>query len=246
MKKYPKEYSIFIPAYNEEKIIEDSIRLAYDFIELIEYSTGMSIQLIILDDGSTDETYMRIVELSEELPIMVIREKGPSRRENLIKHMIKSDSLYVGFMDCDLATELYDLFPLMENIKHYDIVTGSRYMACSKIERLWSRRIISFLFNNGLKILFGSKIRDHECGFKMWKTRKLREIVKHTGYGKAYKDRKMFWDSEMWIYAQKLNMSFLEIPIVWHEGGKSALRFRTELPMIKYILRLRWKLWNIK
>ena len=160
--------------------------------------------------------------------------------------MIKSDSLYVGFMDCDLATELYDLFPLMENIKHYDIVTGSRYMACSKIERLWSRRIISFLFNNGLKILFGSKIRDHECGFKMWKTRKLREIVKHTGYGKAYKDRKMFWDSEMWIYAQRLGMRFLEIPVTWKEGKKSALRFRTELPMIKYILKLRWKLWNTK
>lgn len=98
------------------------------------------------------------------------------------------------------------------------------------------RKVISFCFNNCIRLFFGSKIRDHECGFKIFKTSSLKKIVEKTGIDN--KDRKMFWDSEMWIYAQDLKLKVLEIPITWTEGKKSALRFKTELSMIKYALKL--------
>ena len=42
----------------------------------------------------------------------------------------------------------------------------------------------------------------------------------------------------MWVYAQMLGYRVLEIPIEWKAGAKSALRFRTELSMIKYMLKM--------
>jgi len=49
--------------------------------------------------------------------------------------------------------------------------------------------------------------------------------------------RKMFWDAQMWVCAQRMGLSILEIPVSWAEGDKSALRVRTELPMAAFTLR---------
>lgn len=152
--------------------------------------------------------------------------------------MIKVDTPIVGFMDCDLSTDLSDFKNLAFNSASYDIVTGSRYLVSSKLKRSFGRLVISQLFNYGMRFLFKSKIRDHECGFKLWKTDVLQKLVTYTGHGPNKRDRRMFWDTEMWIYAQRLNYKILEIPVTWNAGAKSALRFKSELSMLKYIFKL--------
>ena len=152
--------------------------------------------------------------------------------------MLTRGKEYVGFLDCDLATDIGDLENLIINIPNYDMVIGDRYAPSSNISRSLDRKIISVLFNSSMRVMFGSKIRDHECGFKIFKHDALEEIVSHTGFGPLYKDRKMFWDTEMLVYAQALNYKILEIPVKWNAGDKSALRFSSELSMIPYILNL--------
>jgi len=238
--------TLFIPAYNEETIIRKNVTFVFEYIK----KNKLPIQLIILNDGSTDNTKKILNTLKKKIDITVINDNGPSRRENLIKQMINVKTNYVGFMDCDLATDLSDLKNLVINIKNYDIVSGSRYLSSSTIKRSNTRKVISFLFNNSIKLLFRSKIRDHECGFKLFNTKAIKKIITYTGYGEHKKNRKMFWDTEMWIYAQNLNMKILEIPIIWHEGDKSALRFKTEIIMIPYIINFwvkrEWMKKNLK
>lgn len=244
-----KTYNIIIPAYNEEKIIRKNLtKIAKKLIQIGEKYKILFV-LSALDDGSTDDTESEIIKViydetlkSDYLSVFYLGKEGPTRRENLVKTMNISPTDYVGFMDCDLATDLKDLENLIACSFFYDIVSGSRYITSSKIKRTWTRRLISFCYNTSMRIMFGSTIRDHECGFKIFKTSAIRKIIKYTEYGEHKKDRKMAWDTEMWIYAQRLGFKVLEIPVTWKEAKKSALRFTTELSMIKYLLKLRWKL----
>ena len=157
----------------------------------------------------------------------------------MVKYSNKRD--IIGFMDVDRSTGEEALRLAVDSLKEnkYDIVIGSRYVAGSKIKRKADRLIISKLFNTFVRIYYNSKIKDHECGFKFFKAEILKDLVNEMGIN--YK-RKMFWDSEMLIRAQKKKLRIREIPINWIEGTKSALSFKKELPMLKYMIELKFRL----
>ena len=233
-------YTIYIPVYNEEKIIYKNILTLHKVLKILEKELKIKTKTMVMNDGSIDNTQSEMYKLIEKYnDISVSYYPGPSRRENLLRCIdMTCDTDYLVFMDCDLATDLMDLRILLMNIPFYDIVSGSRYITSSKTKRHINRKIISFCFNNAVRLLFRSKVRDHECGFKALKTTAFRKIIEKTEYGQHKRDRRMFWDSEMWVYAQNMDMDVLEIPVVWKESDKSALRFKTELSMIKYVFKM--------
>ena len=228
---------IFIPCYNEEKAIEKNTKKVYEILS----SKFKNFKLYVIDDGSKDKT-SEILKRLKLKNFVYVRCNGPSRRENLVQSMCRysNNNDLIGFMDADRSTgeEALDLaIKAIEN--NYDIVIGRRYVKGAKIKRKLDRRIISFLFNLSVRIYFNSKIRDHECGFKFFKAKILKDLVKEMGINY---ERKMFWDSEMLVRAQRNKLKILEIPVAWVEGPKSALTFKKELPMIKYALKLRFRL----
>ena len=92
---------IFIPAYNEEKIIESNIRDIYSLFS----KKFKSFKLYLVDDGSTDNTY-NIAKSIKLKNFFYVKCGGPSRRENLVQSMVKysSGDDIVGFMDADRST----------------------------------------------------------------------------------------------------------------------------------------------
>ena len=228
---------IFVPAYNEEAAIGENLTNIYNIL----YKRFRSFNLYLIDDGSTDNTG----DIAKNLKLKnftYLKCNGPSRRENLVQSMAKysGNNDIVGFVDADRSTGEMALNLALNPLSNdYDIVIGSRYIKGSKIKRKLDRRIISFLFNKFVKFYFNSKIKDHECGFKFFKGKILKELVNEMGINFQ---RKMFWDSEMLVRAQRKKLRILEIPVTWVEGPKSALSFKKELPMIKYALKLKFKL----
>jgi hypothetical protein len=88
----------------------------------------------------------------------------------------------------DLATDLKHLRPLIEAItlEGYDFSTGSRMLRESKANRTMSRGISSKTYNFLIRHMLGSKLRDHQCGFKAFKREPLMELldeVEATGFG---------------------------------------------------------------
>ena len=226
---------IFIPAYNEEKIIDSNIRNIYSLLS----KRFNSFKLYLVDDGSTDNTY-NIAKSIKLKNFVYVRCNGPSRREYLVQSMVKfsSDGDVVGFMDADRSTGEDYLDHAVSSIKDFDIVIGSRYVSGSDIKRKIDRLFISKCFNFFVRTFYGSRINDHECGFKFFKAKVLKELVKDMGINF---ERKMFWDSELLIRAQRKNFRILEVPVFWVEGAKSALSFKKELPMVLYMLKFRFR-----
>lgn len=163
------EISVVIPAYNEEANIA---ALVHALLEVLG-ETGKPFEVVIIDDGSTDQTYARIQELTQENPII----RGVRMRKNFGK----STALAVGFdmaqgdvvitLDADYQDDPVEIPRFLEQIEAgYDLVSGWK-----KIRKDPSSRVhASHLFNAAIRWVTGVNLHDFNCGFKAYR----KEVVK--------------------------------------------------------------------
>ncbi|MEW6295025.1 MAG: glycosyltransferase [Candidatus Diapherotrites archaeon] len=233
------EVSFFVPVYNGESSVKQNLHKMYDFLN----KGFRSFELIVVDDNSKDNSRKIIKEFAKnKKAIKLIEfEKGPTRRENLAQSFLQAKGNIVVFLDLDSIQSLSAIPELVEEIrKGEDIALGSRYVKGSRIKRRISRRLMSLLYNKFIQFYFNSKIRDHNCGIKAFKRKKLIELVKELGYD-ASLSRGWFWDAELLIRAQKKGMKIIELPVVWHEQRKSSFSLMREIKMVPYIFSFKKK-----
>ena len=96
------------------------------------------------------------------------------------------------------------------------IATGSRLLPGSSTKRSLRRDVASKGFNLLVRTLLGSKLKDHQCGFKAFDTKKIQPLLNEV------EDTHWFWDTEMLVRAQRKGMRVDEIPIEWSEKGKGS------------------------
>jgi hypothetical protein len=238
--KRKHKVSIFIPVFNEEKIIDRDIRT----VEYIIRKLPTEYEIFIVNDSSKDKTKIiaQKIEQTNRKVKLLNYERGPTRRENLAQSFKRANGDIIAFVDVDLIASLRFLPDLIDQIiLGYDIVTGSRYVAGSKIKRKPFRLIISLIYNRCIRFLFRTHTYDHLCGFKAFKKDVILKLVDEMGYDKSL-TRGIFWDTEMLIRARRHGYKIKEIPIWWSEREKSALYFKRELKTIGYIFKFMIKL----
>lgn len=222
-----KNVSIVIPSYNEEKILEETVKNLQNF-------TGSGCEIIIVDDGSTDKTPEIGNRLSNKFDNTkcVHNEKNLGKGESILRGAKKSVNDIVAFIDADEAADLSFLENVVEPVKNgeADITIGSRHMKNSEVKRSIKRSIFSKAYNLMTRILLGTGIKDHQCGLKVFKKDVLREI----GYGLNSKG--FFWDTEMIFRAKNKGYRVKEVAIKWEE--KPGPSFSVLNIMFKFILNL--------
>ena len=142
------------------------------------------------------------------------------------------------YMDVDLATELEFLEPLIEAIvEGYDMATGSRALPHSRVSRTMKRGKASLMYNRFVRLLLGSDIHDHQCGFKAFRRESLFKVLDKV------RAKHWFWDTEVLVLASRLGLSIKEIPVVWREGEKTKVNLSRDLvEMGLQVLKLWWRL----
>jgi glycosyltransferase involved in cell wall biosynthesis len=235
-----KKLGVFVPVYNEERIVEKNL------MRIISEARkqGLDINIYAVDDSSTDSTPKILKNLEKRFRnFRLIRyENGSSRRENLADAMAKAKEPYIMFLDLDLATSpkyLSKLYALLEG--GADLVTGSRYSGNSRVKRGLGRLTISIIYNTLMKIYLGSRIKDHQCGFKGFRAERFREINRISGYDPK-KIRGWFWDAEILVIAQKKGFNIVEFASDWDEGKQSSFNLKREIKMLPYVFSLPLKL----
>jgi hypothetical protein len=229
--------SIFVPAYNEGE------RLGKNIKEVVSSLEGLDYELYIVDDGSTDETGEVGKRLAAENErISCIRyDNGPSRRENLAISFKKAGGDYIGFIDADLSASP-EYFPeMISKIGEYDIIVGSRYVPGSETQRETSRLLVSKAYNIFIRLYFGSKIQDHQCGLKLFRRDVILDLVEESGYDDK-RLRNFSWDAEILLRAQRKGLKILELPVKWVRSDKTSTRILRDMRMIPYLLGLRFRL----
>jgi glycosyltransferase involved in cell wall biosynthesis len=199
-----------------------------------------SYEIIIAEDGSKDGTAERAETLAQRYPYMkhIHGEKRLGRGTALNNAFRQSSGRVLVYMDLDLATDLKYLKPLVDalRVEGYDFATGSRMLPESKVERSLSRSISSKSYNFLVRHMLGSKLRDHQCGFKAFKREPTLQLIEEVGA------RHWFWDTEILVRATRKGYKIKEIPVEWKSGRKTKVNlFKDSYNMGKQVFKLWWK-----
>jgi len=230
------EVSVVFPAYNEADKLEQAVERTTDALEEI----APSFEIVIAEDGSTDGTDKVASELSRKYPFVkhIHSEKRLGRGNALKNAFQRSIGEILVYMDVDLATDIRHLGSLVESIrKGYDFATGSRMLPESRVERSSSRLMTSKSYNFMVRVLLGSKVRDHQCGFKSFKREPLLQILDEVTASH------WFWDTEILVRAALKGYKIREIPVKWKSARETKVNlFKDSLSMMGQVLKLWWKL----
>ena len=229
--------SVIFPAYNEADVLEDTIQKV--ILNLDTFAD--SYEIIIAEDGSTDGTNKLASMLAEKDTRIkhIHRQKRLGRGTALKNSFKKSSGEIIVYMDLDLATDLSHLRELIEaiNIEGFDLATGSRLLSKSKVNRSWTRNLASSSYNLIVRKLLGSRIKDHQCGFKSFRREPLLILVDEV------EATHWFWDTEILVRANRRGYKIKEIPVLWNSGKETKVRLlKDSLNMFWQALSLWWRL----
>ncbi len=236
------DLSIIIPALNEEKKIANDILAASTFL----MDANMSGEIIIVDDGSKDDTSRVAINchVPEPVSVKIIRYEYHRGKGHAVRMGIAdSKGDFVMFMDSGNNVPLYYITTGLDLIKSgkCHIAMGSRKLPASKIRKhlVWYRRITSMIFGKFIRFYFNipRHLTDTQCGFKIYNGEIAREL-----YLDSLADGFAF-DLEIILRAKSVGYKLMEFPIEWSCDRDSRLSIFSsgkifgELKRIKKLLR---------
>jgi glycosyltransferase involved in cell wall biosynthesis len=224
------ELSIVVPVYNEE----ESVRPLCEALHAVLSELDRSYEILIVDDGSTDASWERLVELAGVIPhlelIRLRRNFGQTAAMSAGFRAAKGDIVIT--MDADLQNDPADIPLLLEKIgEGYDVVSGWRR---DRKDPFINRRLPSMIANGFISRITGVVLHDYGCTLKAYR----REIVENLS---LYGDMHRFIPAlASWVGAR-----LMEVPVKHRarEFGTSkygisrTLRVILDLMTVTFLLR---------
>ena len=231
-------YSIIIPAYNEEARISATIHEYSSFIQK-EMPAGNT-ELLIIVNGSSDQTGEIARDLEKTYPWVRVWETPEKQGKGgaVMKGFDLAEGDIVAFTDADNATTASELKKLLDRVgEGVDCAIGSRWLPESHqaIPQPLARRIASRVFNLIVRMLFQLPYRDTQCGAKAFCKDAIQAIQDEIRVSGWAFDVALLWR------LRKHGYHIEEVPISWSDNSKSRLRMHRDGPaMLIELLKLRF------
>ena len=226
-------WSYVIPAFNEAKRLSDSLAELRDYVSM----QGDIVEVIVVDDGSSDATVAVVHEWMRRWPLLRLVE-GPHRgKGGAVKAgILAARGEYVALADADFAMPAKEFARFTPQIlEHYDVAIGSREApGAQRFDEPRYRHLMGRIFNKLVKVLLIPNIQDTQCGFKVIRREVAADLCRFqtiNGWG---------FDVELLKIAQLHGYQICEVPIPWrYMSGSRVNPVRDTLGMVREILRIR-------
>jgi len=203
--------SVVIPCFNERE------RLLRHVPEIVEYlkSCKMNFEVIVVDDGSRDDTATVAGELGRRFPMVRLISYTPNRgKGGAVKAgMLEAKGKIVLFTDADQSTPISECGKMLAELERgaCEVAIGSREIAGAKVEQgqVWYRELAAHVFTTGAKVLCLRGIADTQCGFKAMTRAAAQRIFPQVTSASA------IFDIEMLVVATKEGYRVAELPVRW-------------------------------
>lgn len=210
---------IVIPAYNEEENIEKVVGEWYQVIE--DYKEGQNSRLVVIDDGSKDNTYAILQRLAKDKPLLVPLQKNNGGHGDTLlfgyQYAIKHGADYIFQTDSDGQTNPKEFPEFWRKRTEYNAIFGNRKKRGDGAGRFLVEKILCLI----LWIQFGVAAPDANAPFRLMKASYVEKYMKFmpehynlpnvilVALGMYFKD----------------NIEFMEITFQSRQGGKNSINF---------------------
>jgi glycosyltransferase involved in cell wall biosynthesis len=229
--------TFFFPAFNEEENVAETVRRALDEIGPL---VDGSIEVLVVDDGSTDRT----PELADALAagdtrVRVHHQPNRGYGGALRAGFEHARGELIGFSDGDLQFDLRELSRLLDRLadasRAVDAVIGWRIKRRDPPHRIF----IAKTYNAIVSILFALRVRDIDCAMKLFR----REVFD----GLRLETDSPFLSAELLIKLRARGERIAQVGVTHYPraaGTNTGASFRKILRTFRDILWLRWTLWT--
>lgn len=229
-------YTIVIPAYNESS----RLRPTLDAILRYTQEQKWEVEILVVNDGSTDDTAQVVREYGKINPRILLVENPGNRGKG---YSVRNGMLHARgdvclFSDADLSSPIEEAAKLLAAINQgADVVIGSRWLKSElQTERQpLYRQAFGRIFNFVLRVVLGMRFVDTQCGFKAFRRDAAQRIFP------LQKIERWGFDPEILFLARRAGLRIDEVPVVWaHSEGTRLNPVRDGIRMFGEVLRIRW------
>jgi dolichyl-phosphate beta-glucosyltransferase len=233
--------SVVIPAYNEAKRLPETLHAAENYF----CTRNLSREILIVDDGSQDDTVQVCSNLRDKIDGLKILHNGRNRGKgfSVRQGILEASGPLVLMMDADQSSPMEELDKLLPSVRdgQSDIAIGSRALKESQIlvHQPLYREPLGFLYNDIIQLLVLKGIQDTQCGFKLFRSVVAKDVFSRgrlSGFA---------FDVEVLFIARKLGYRITEVPIRWRNDPNTKIKIlKHGSNMLADLLRIRWNNWK--
>lgn len=209
--------SLVIPCYEESARVDRMLRELNNFLT----KWPSRVEVLIIDDGSKDQTASMIQQhpLFDAKRMRVLSQHNTGKGGALKMGVAQTQGDFILTLDADMATSPNQLFSWLETINEFkmdEILIGSREVNKNLVSDKKHREFIGHVFNAIIRSFSGLKIKDTQCGFKLYPAsigKLLFSEMKTLGWAH---------DVELLVLAKRKKITVVEMPVKWTaiEGSK--------------------------
>jgi dolichyl-phosphate beta-glucosyltransferase len=229
--------SIVVPAYNEAQRIGPSLAAIQRYVASETHTT----EVIVVDDGSSDGTADLVSSIIDPWPVFrVIRnDRNRGKGYSVRRGVLEAQGEYVLFIDADLSAPIDQADVLITSLKSTgaDAAIGSRALQRDLIGvhqpafREWG----GMCFNLAVRLLTGLKLRDTQCGLKVFRRRATRRAFEHMNA------ERFGFDPELVFLVERWGGRILEIPVRWDNDPATKFNvLRDGVRSLREVAAVRW------
>ena len=227
------DLSVIIPAYNEANRLPRTLKKITDYFK----NRAESFEIIVIDDGSTDQT----ADTAKTDPVIrVIRhQKNRGKGAAVRTGMLAAQGEWRLLTDADLSTPIEEYERLCADTGQADVIIGSRRVPGAQIIRHQARwkELLGRGGNLLIQLLLVPGVHDTRCGFKLFSadTKKLFTLQRLDRFG---------YDDEILWLARRYGYRTKEVPVRWINDAQSKVKISDYLKTLSEIARLRLNNWR--
>ncbi|OQW97388.1 MAG: hypothetical protein BWK77_01835 [Verrucomicrobia bacterium A1] len=226
--------SIIIPARNEQNRLGPTLDA---YLPHFVGRYGEAVEFLVVVNASTDGTEGLARGYADRWPCVrvLVEPKRVGKGGALMIGFRQARGEMVGFVDADGSTPPAAFDELVRSLGDAGAVIANRWHPDSHISpQPWSRRLASRVFNGVVRVLFGIRITDTQCGAKLMTRKALQDVLPHLGI------TQWAFDVDLLFQLSRHGHRIVAIPTTWHDSAGSHLRVgRASIEMLIAVVRLR-------
>ncbi len=192
--------SIFMPAYNEEKNIQQTVEEAIQVAQKL----AKQYEVIVIDDGSQDRTAQKVKSLQTKYPqLRLVRHRSNKGYGAAVKSGLRAAKMdWIFFTDSDGQFKFDELSGFVAAKDKADLIIGYRRKRMDPFHRVFIAQVLLKLWN---RVLFGLKVKDVDCAYKLFPKKVVQSIKLET--------ESAITVTEFLVRAQRQGYTFCQLPV---------------------------------